>query len=136
MSLQSFFSYWFWPNPGHVPYGSTKVMTILVVCGVLVLAALLLSLWRSRLKNPMTKSLTAGWPTAALSFGIVGDLLAVSRVETIQFLSMRVLWVIWALVLALYAALQIWKFRTRHYVVLERQKVMDVRDKYLPGKRR
>lgn len=131
--MTSFLSYWFWPNPGGWHYSDPRVQMILAACAALVLLSFVVRVWRSRfVKNPATRTLTANWFTVLLTFGLLGGLLVVCRVETIQFLSMRVLWLVLALAFTLFFVLQVIRFRRRHYVVLERRKVIDEREKYLP----
>lgn len=84
------------------------------------------------MKNPITRNLSSSWSSALFWFGFVAAFLIVSRVETIQFLSMRLLWLFWGLFAALYVFFQILNFRRRHYTVLERAQVIDEREKYLP----
>ncbi len=131
-----FLSYWFWPRPGVWHYGETKVIVLLAICAVLVVLSFVLSRWRSKLKNPVTRMLTRSWSGASLWFGIVGVFLIVCRVEDIQFLEMRAVQALWVLVFALYIVFQAFQFRRRHYTVMERSKVIDERDKYLPKKKR
>ncbi len=131
-----FFTYWLWPNPPAPAYSSPKVMALLVLFALFIVAFVALGQWRKRIQNPATKTLSAGWPTAALWFGIVGLVLTVARVEQIQFLSMRVLWIVWMLILLVYCAFQIFHFRSRHYVIVRKERTVDLRDRYMPKKRR
>jgi hypothetical protein len=81
----------------------------------------------------MTKVLSRSWSTASLWYGIVGLILVVSRVEQIQFVSMRVLWVAWAFFLMLYVLFQFWQFQRRHYSVERGGGVAPTDyDRYLP----
>ncbi len=134
--MKQFFSQWFWPNPGGWHYADTKVQIVLAACVLLIALSFVLKYYRSRVKNPVTRKLSASWSGAAMTFGVIALVLTVSRVETIQFVSMRALWVVWALSLALYVALQFMAFRNRHYVVMEKRSTFDGRDKYLPRKKR
>jgi len=134
--MRAFFGYIFWPNPAGWHYGDTKVQLVLGACVALILFTFVLRYWRSRIKNPMTRTLSSGWPTAAFSFGVVALVLAVSRVEQIQFVSMRFLWILWALVLGLYLLAQVIMFRRRHYVIIEKQYEVSVVEKYLPKRKR
>ncbi len=132
----SFWSYWFWPNPGNLHYGDMTALIQLGVSAGLVLLSFLLSFWRRRLKNPVTKKLSRSWATASFWFGIAGVLFVVSRVEGILFLAMRAMWPVWALLLLAYLGVQILTFRRRHYTVVTEQRAADPREKYLPGKKR
>ena len=129
--------YLFYPNPGHLTYGSTQILLLFALCGGLLVASLLIRLWRTRQTNAVTRKLSRSWSSVAFWFGISGLVLTVSRVEKIQFIAMRFLWVVWVAVLALALVLQYRMFRMRHYAVVPR-KVMpdDPGAKYLPGKRK
>lgn len=131
-----FFSYWLWPNPAGWSYQDTRVEVLLLLSFVLIASSFFIGRWRTKQKNPITRNLSSGWSTAALWFGLVSLVLTISRVEMIQFMSMRLLWALWFLVLVLYMFLQFVQFRRRHYTVLERTQVVDERDKYLPRKKR
>lgn len=128
-------SYWLWPNPAGWHYNDPKVMAILGACLALVILSFAVGFWRKTLKNPVTKNLSATWGSALFWFGLTAAFFVVCRVETIQFLSMRALWLVWAFFAALYVLFQILNFRRRHYTVLERTKVVDERDKYLPKRK-
>jgi len=134
--MTQFFSYWFWPNPGNWHYTDPKVQALLIGCVALMLGYFILRYWRSKAHNPITRNLSASWATSSMTFGIIGLILAVSRVETIQFMSMRVLWLVWVLALLGYVAFQFIKFRRKHYVVVKKQPFRDAREKYLPRKKR
>ncbi len=134
--MKLFFSYWLWPNPAGWHYNDQKVTIVLGVCAALIVLSFVIRFWRSKNVSPMTKSLSRSWSSASLWFGLSGLIFAVSRVETIQFLSMRLLWALWVLVLALYLVFQIIQFRRRHYTVMERIQIVDEREKYLPRKKR
>ena len=71
-----------------------------------------------------------------MTFGIIALLLVVSRVESIQFLSMRVLWIVWLAALVAYLVIQIFVFRNRYYVIVEKHRTADIRDKYLPKRQK
>ena len=110
-------------------------MALLALSIVLIVLSFVIGRVRHRIGNPITRSLMSGWPTAALWFGIVALFLTVSRVETIQFLSMRLLWAFWLLFLVLYVALQFLQFRRRHYTVVQKSHVIDERERYLPKRK-
>ncbi len=133
--MKQFFSYWLWPNPAGWHYEDSRVMALLALSIGLIVLCFVIGRVRHRMKNPITRSLTAGWPTASLWFGIVALVLTVSRVETIQFLSMRLIWAFWLLSLGLYIFFQMLQFRRRHYTVIQQSQVIDEREKYLPKKR-
>jgi hypothetical protein len=131
----TFFSYWFWPNPGGWYYTDPKVMAILAACAALVVLSFAINFWRRGLQNAITKKLSVGWSRAAFWFGLTGAFLAACRVEGIQFLAMRAVFALWILSGILYVVFQIVNFRRRHYTVLERTQVVDERDKYLPRRK-
>lgn len=134
--MSDYLTYIFWPNPGNATYQSPKVIVLFIVCACLIGAWIILKQWRKRLTNQVTKKLSRSWSTAALSFGVVGLFLVVSRVEQISFLSMRFLWVLWLLSFLLYLAFQIRQFRARHYQKIDSPKVEDPREKYLPKQKK
>ena len=134
--MQSFLVYLFWPNPGGWHYGDARVQWILGACLLLILLSFLIRFWRSRLSNPMTRLLSKSWPSAAFWFGIVGVVFVVSREAQVQFISMRILWFLWVLILSVYLFFQMLFFRRRHYSVIKNQRVMDERERYLPRRKR
>lgn len=125
-------SYWLWPNPAGWHYTDTRVQIILGLCIALVLLSFVISFWRRSIKNPITKSLSRSWSSASLWFGLLGIVFVVSRTEMIQFLAMRLLWVLWLLCAIFYIGFQFIQFRRRHYTVMQRMQVTDERDRYLP----
>ncbi len=134
--MKYFFSYWFWPNPGGWHYEDPKVMALLVGCVLLVLASFVLRYWRRNVRNPMTRTLSSSWPTVVLVFGFIALVLTISRVETIQFMSMRAVWAVWSLSFVATIVFQVVKFRRKHYVIIQRDRVVDARDRYLPKKKK
>lgn len=133
--MKMFLSYWFWPNPAGWHYSDQKVAIVFGVCAAFILLSFVIRFWRSKHVNPMTKSLSRSWSSASFWFGLSALILTVSRVETIQFLSMRLLWALWVLAFALSLLFQIIQFRRRHYTVMERIQIVDEREKYLPRKK-
>lgn len=135
--MTQFFSYWLWPNPADWSYGEQNVTILLVVTIGMVALSFAVRIWRKSIKNPMTRTLSRSWSAALLWFGLTGAFMVVSRVEQIQFLSMRALWAVWALILVLYAFFQFLQFQRRHYTVMRGQPGnQDARAKYLPRKKR
>ena len=132
-----FLSYLFWPNPGNATYQSPKAIALLIACVVLAIFSVGIRLWRRNLQNPVTKKLSASWGSAAFWFGLSGAVMVVARVEQIQFLAMRFLWVLWAAFACLYLFFQLRRFRQKHYEVLPKVKLAeDPREKYLPTKKK
>ena len=130
-------TYWFYPNPGSATYGSPKVMALLVLFVLLLVGSFLVSLWRSRLRNPLTRKLSRTWPAGMRWFGGIALLLIVARVEQVQFLAMRGLWVVWAVAVLAFIVFQYRLWRLRHYsVVTPEEQETDPRLKYLPRRRR
>lgn len=134
--MSNLLTYIFWPNPGNADYGSPKSLALIVICLLLVIASLVISRWRKRRSDQVLRRLSSSWSTASLWFGLVGLVLVVARVEEIQYIAMRLWWIVWGLLLALYVVLQIRRYRTRYYQVLPAQSVNDPRDKYLPKRKR
>ncbi len=129
-------SYIFYPNPGNATYASPKALALLILCAALVAASIAVKIWRGKLKNPVTKKLTASWSSAFFWFGISGAILVVARVENIQFIAMRALWLFWSGAVLLFFLTQFRRYRQKNYEVLPTVNVVDSREKYLPGKRR
>ena len=135
--MNAFLLYVFYPNPGHLTYGSMQVVAILVLCVVLIALSFGINYWRGRVQNSITKKLTRAWSSISFWFGVVGLVLIVARVEKIQFIAMRFLWVLWVAALAFAIFVQYRLFRMRHYEVMPRVMTKeDPRAKYMPGKKR
>lgn len=132
----SFLSYVFDPFPPMEPYGSSQTMPFLILSLGLIVAAFILSAWRKRTANVVTKKLSRAWPTAAGLFGGIGLILVISRAENIQYISMRFWWIVWFALGSLFVYLQYRVFKARHYEVLPTEHVSDPRDKYLPKKKK
>lgn len=133
--MSDFLVYLFWPNPGNAHYSSPKALTLLIVCGLLVVASFVVSRWRKR-QNDQLRRLSRSWPSAMMWFGLTGLVLIVSRVEQIQYVAMRIMWVFWIAAAVLYVFFQVKAFRMRYYEVLPAQSVTDPRSKYLPKRKR
>lgn len=129
-------TYLFYPNPGAAAYGDPWVIAVLVLCAALVAGAIAVRRWRAHLENAVTKKLSRTWSAALFWFGCVGFVLTIARVEKIQFVAMRFLWVLWVIGLLLYVVAQVRIFRMRHYAVLPRVTREDPRAKYLPGRKK
>ncbi len=134
--MKDFLVYLFWPNPGNAYYDSPKAMALLLFCVALVAASLVLSVWRRKQSNQVMRRLSKSWPTAAFWFGLVGLILVVARVEQIQFIAMRILWVVWGAILLVYLFFQIKLFRSRYYTVLPTETALDPRAQYLPKRKK
>ncbi len=128
--------YLFWPNPGVSSYGNSLALFLLLVSFALIAASFGIRVWRAKQKNPVTRRLSASWPSAALAFGLVGLLLTVSRVEGIQYVGMRIWWIVLAASAAWYLYFQVRRYQKRHYEVLPSKRVDDPRDPYLPKPKR
>jgi hypothetical protein len=135
-SLKSLFIYLVWPNPGNAHYSSSSMQTLLIVCALLVLFSFLFRFWRSRMTNPVMKKLSRSWSSAAFWFGATGLVFVVSRVESIGFLAMRLLWVLWGIAFALYLGVQMRLFKMRYYEKLPTEVSDDPRDRYLPKRKK
>ncbi len=134
--MYSLLSYLFWPNPGNAHYGDPKVVALLAIGMALVVVSLLVRAWRSSMEDHRLKKLSAAWQSASLWFGVVLLFLVVCRVESIQFLAMRSLIIVWFVALLGYVLWQINRYRTQYFKILPRSGAEDARKKYLPGRRR
>ena len=127
--------YLLWPNPAGWTYQTPQVVALLIGSFLLIAASFALRFWRRSLTNEKTKILSRSWPSLTFWYGFVALFLTVSRTEGIQFISMRLLWIIWAAFLLLSLAFQVVQFRKLHYTVIGRANVLDEREKYLPRKK-
>jgi hypothetical protein len=134
--MLSLLRYFFYPNPGAASYTTPTQLGLLLLCAALVAASFGIGFWRKGVQNPVTKKLSRSWSSVSFWMGIVGAVLVVARVEQIQFVAMRFLWVLWVAVGLIYVYLQLRLFRAKHYEVLPRERVDDPRNRYLPGKKR
>lgn len=123
---------WFYPNPGGATYASPKVIILFALCALLLVVSFAIGSWRKRQSNSITRRLSRSWARTLRIFALIGVVLIVSRVEQIQFFAMRALFGVWVLSFALYAAVQFWFWKKRHYKVLPKKKIEDERDRYLP----
>ncbi|MFH1444626.1 MAG: hypothetical protein ABIG34_04555 [Candidatus Peregrinibacteria bacterium] len=135
-ALQSFFIYLVWPNPGNAYYSSSSMQVLLMMSALLIVLSFTLRFWRRSMSNPVMKKLSRSWPSAALWFGVIGIVFVVSRIEGIGFLAMRLWWVVWGIVLALFIGVQMRLFRMRYYEKLPKEVSDDPRDRYLPRKKK
>lgn len=133
--MKDFLVYLFWPNPGNAHYSSPKAIALLVICAALVIGSVVISRWRKG-QSDMLRRFTSSWPAASFWFGFTGLILIVSRVEQIQYVAMRFLWVVWLAILGLFVFSQVKKLRTRYYEVLPSSGELDPRAKYLPKRKR
>lgn len=132
----SILRYLFHPNPGHAGYPDTAIIGLFILLGALVALSIIIRLWRGRIGNPMTRTLSRSWSSAAFWFGLIGLILVVARVEAIQFIAMRFLWVLWWGSVGLYVLFQVRQFMTRHYAVVREVRSVDPLMKYLPGRKK
>ncbi len=134
--MNAFLTYLFWPNPGNADYTSPKALVLLLVCVLAVVASFALPRWRNRSANPQLKKLSKSWAAACGWFGWTGLVLVIARVEEIQYVGMRFLWVLWGLALLGYLFIQ-WKlWRARYYEILPAQPTVDARAQYLPKRKK
>jgi hypothetical protein len=134
--MTNLFSYLFEVNPGGATYAKPSMLILLGISGACILASIILRFWRRRLENPGTKRLSRSWAGTAFWFGVAGLLLVLARVEEIQFLAMRFLWIVWALAAVLYVFFQVRQFRVRHFQILPSAVRDDPREKYLPQRKK
>ncbi len=127
------FSYLFSLSPAPVALTNPVMLVLLIVSILLILASPVIR-WRRKAASPIAKKLSKTWPVVSLGFGFAGFVFAVCRLQGIEFLSMRVLWVVWLVLLGGYLYLQYRLFAARYYQVLPKQATQeDPRQKYLPG---
>lgn len=134
--MNDLLTYIFWPNPGNADYTSPKALILLLVCIVAVIAAVVLARLRGGWNNPQLKKLSRSWATACAWFGGTGLVLIIARVEEIQYVAMRFLWVIWGVALIVYLFVQFRSYRARYYEVLPNAPVHDDRAQYLPKRKK
>ncbi|PIP65210.1 hypothetical protein COU77_02025 [Candidatus Peregrinibacteria bacterium CG10_big_fil_rev_8_21_14_0_10_49_16] len=110
------------------------MITLLSISTGLIVLAVVVRFLRPRL-DAVARKLTRALPSVCTAFGLVGCVLVVSRVEGVQYLSMRFLWVIWFLLLGLFVVFQ-WKiYRQGHYRIERTSVEVSLRDKYLPARK-
>ncbi|MFH0770685.1 MAG: hypothetical protein V1926_04905 [Candidatus Peregrinibacteria bacterium] len=134
--MKAFLSYLFWPNPGHTVYQNPKVLLLLCAGALLIVLSFIFRVWRNHSSDVVACKLSRSWSVSCFWFGIVALILTVSRVEQIQFLAMRFLWVLWGLSLLLYAVIQFISFRRRYYHELPKVVYENELEKYLPKRRK
>lgn len=134
--LKALLRYWFYPNPGQAAYGDTWVLVFLAICGGLIVLSIVLRAWRRNMGNPILRKLSKSWPMTSLWLGIAGAVLLVCRIEQIQFLAMRFLWLVWLVAALLYVVIQARLYRLRFYEVLPAARMEDPREKYLPKQKK
>ena len=127
--------YLFYPNPANAYYSSPKAALLLVICGLMVLVSFVVRYLR-RNWDPKLRQLSRSWGSVLFWFGLVGLVLVVSRVEQIQYVSMRFWWLVWLLAMVAYVFLQFRLYKAKYYEVLPTAAISDPRDKYLPKKKK
>jgi hypothetical protein len=134
--MNAFLTYVFWPNPGNADYSSPKALALLALCIALVLASFVLPRLRAGWKNAQLKKVSKTWASACGWFGWSGLVLVIARVEEIQYVAMRFLWVLWGLALLGYLFVQYKTYRMKYYEVIPAQPVQDDRAEYLPKRKK
>ena len=134
--MSAVLTYLFWPNPGNASYDSPKALALLVFCIALIVGSFAIAAWRKKTANQVMRKLSKSWAGASFWFGLIGLVLVVSRVENIQFVAMRFLWLLWLVAAALYLFVQWRVYRARYYEVLPTHTIADPRAKYLPRQKR
>ena len=128
--------YLFWPNPGNALYTNPKTVLLLVFCVLLITVSFIIRWWHRSEQNSRRRLLSRSWPAASLWFGLSGLILVVARVEQIQFVAMRLWWVIWGVAAVLYVWFQVKNWHLRYYEVLPQQKQRNSMERYLPRRKR
>lgn len=134
--MSSFLTYLFWPNPGNADYTSPKALLLILLCVALVVASFVWPRVRGRSSNVQLKKISGSWGTAAGWFGWTGLVLVIARVEEIQFIAMRFLWLLWGVALLVYLFVQYRIYTMRYYEVLPTAPTADARARYLPKKKK
>lgn len=134
--MKDFLVYLFWPNPGNADYSSPKAIALIIFCALLVVVSFGISYWRKKSANQSLRKVSKSWSSASFWFGVTGLILVVSRVEQIQYVAMRFMWVLWVLFLALFLYVQVRSYRNRYYEVIPNQPTVDPRSKYLPKRKK
>ncbi len=133
---QTILGYLFYPNPANAHYSSPKAALLLALCLVAIVVSFVLPRVRNAWQNGQLKKLSKSWASACGWFGWTGLVLVVARVEEIQYVSMRFIWVLWGAALAAYVFVQVRSFRSRYYEVLPAASMQDARADYLPKRKK
>lgn len=128
--------YILWPNLGTTTYDNPKVLVLLGIAAGLMVLSFIVRFWRKRVQNSVTRKLSRSWSSASFWFGFVALILAVSRVEGISYVSMRLWWIVWVVMLVVYVFFQVKLFRMRHYEKIATEVLEDPRAKYLPKRKK
>ena len=97
-------SYWF-GNPSGLNFLKIVLVTVVVISVLVCALAAFLAPWRMKLTPPQKKFFNKiGW--YLLAFTLIGWLLLTARVFSVPYLSIRFLWVVWFLVLAVFCYFQ------------------------------
>lgn len=134
--MNDFLTYIFWPNPGNAAYTSPKAATLLLLCIVAVVMSFVLPRLRNNWQNPQLKKVSKSWASACAWFGWSGLVLVICRVEEIQYLAMRFLWVLWGAALLAYLFVQYKVYRAKYYEVIPSRPAEDNRAQYLPKRKK
>ncbi len=134
--MNDFLTYIFWPNPGNASYVAPKALALLVVCVVAIVASFVLPRIRTGWQNAQLKKVSKSWATACAWFGWTGLVLVICRVEEIQYLAMRFLWVLWGAALLAYLFVQYKVYRAKYYEVIPSRPAEDSRAQYLPKRKK
>lgn len=89
-------SYWF--NYYATPFSPWSGKLILVVMALLAFAAIMLWIWKGRLKDLAQRHAASRVALCDLTAAITGLFLWFVNYEGVPFLSMRIFWVVWLLV--------------------------------------
>lgn len=129
-------SYLFWPNPGGATYGDPHPQIAIAVCGAFLLLSLALRIMRARSPSGAVRRFAQSFDGIALWFGVTGLLLVIARVEEIQYLAMRFLWIVWGGSFILCGVVRLRRLRLLGYEVIPSAVPPDLREKYLPRRKR
>lgn len=132
----SLLRYLFYANPRQADYYSPWVVALLCLGLGLILLSIGIRFWRNSTGDTIAKRLSMHWARSSFWFGFISLLLTISRVEGIQFFSMRIFWALWILALCAYVFFQVKRFLRQHYHILPSIQIKTEKEKYLPSKKR
>jgi len=134
--MNDFLTYIFWPNPGNAAYTSPKALALIILCVAFVVLSFVLPRLRARWQNPQLKKISGSWAAACGWFGWSGLVLVIARVEEIQYVGMRFLWVLWIAALLTYLFVQYKIYRAKYYEILPSRPTVDARAEYMPRRKK
>lgn len=128
------FQYYFTTRPD--PNFQFTKLTLFVIA-LFFLLSLAIKIYRKKYaKDVILKKMIKRYPSRLLTFGTFLLLLLFFRETGIPFLSMRILWVIWLLILIYWIAKTLINFKKDYLRRLNQAKQHAAKKKYMPKKKR